>query len=474
MRKLLIIETITWKPHIETAMEIALRELDSGTNIHYYSIRDGLPSCEDKHPIHKFIDLPKTRTQAANALLGSRVGIEHRISGFSAHEMESAAKEATSLTRLVKNNQDFSEIKYKDFHDIGWGALSSAITARRDSTLSYQHNSDLLNSFLISSIMIFDRVIRLIETINPEKVLLFNGRFATTRPVMRAAEHCGVPWLIHERGRDKNHYWLTDYQPHDYVSRQEDMKQSWEPAFEGIAREFFTGRRNRIERDWHSFTKNQKAGKLPTEMRGEGEWVTFFTSSDDELLAIGDEFKNPYFPTQRIAIAAVHEILQKMAGLNLCIRIHPHIAKKSRRDRSNWERLDLPDTVIVGPSEDFDTYAIIERSKVVVSYGSTVGVEATYWQRPSMLMGPSFYDSLNVAQLVRNKDEIFEFLENPRVFPTEGALIYGAHFRTFGTPFEYYEAGGLHHGEILGTNLDNSFPMRVIRRLRAIGGGSSS
>ncbi len=468
MSKLLIIETITWKPHIEAAMEIAIHRSKAGNVVEYYNLRNGLPVCEDSHPIHRLVNLPKIRVHAAHQLMAQRQGIEHHIGNFSKAESLAAIQSAQKLTEHVRTNEDLKKLEYKGFHDIGWGALSSAISVKRDSTINYSRERKLLTSYLASSILVYDRSEALIHKSRPDQVLLFNGRFATTRPVMRAAESCGVPWLIHERGRDKDHYWLGDCQPHNYEARQVHIRRSWKTDQVQLAQAFYQDRRNRIEREWHSFTKSQKFGKLPPALEEEGEWVTFFTSSDDELIAIGDESRNSHFPTQWDAIKAVHEVVAQLPGLGFCIRIHPHIAQKSSNDRSTWENFELPGAVIVGPAEDIDTYALMDRSSVVACYGSTVGVEATFWRKPSMLLGNSFYDRLNVTTVVRNREDIREFCLHPKVHSIEGALMYGAYFRTLGTKFEYYKADNLHRGEILGRNLDDCPQMRLANMVRSL------
>ena len=446
-------------------MEIAIRHQASGGTVKYHNLRKGLPICEDYNHIHRLIELPTIRINAAHDLIGNYDGIEHHIDSFSKAERKAAEQEARTLTHSVQTTDEFLKIGYREFHDIGWGALSSAISVRRDSTISYPHGKKLLLAYLASSIMLYQRITALIEEERPDQILLFNGRFATTRPAMRAAENCGIPWLIHERGRDKNHYWVPNYQPHNFQARQRDMISSWRPDLEELAHDFFQDRRNRIEREWHSFTKDQKVGKLPPAMKGAGEWLTFFTSSDDELVAIGNEYRNKFFPTQSDALKSVYEVTENLTNLRLCIRVHPHVAKKSRNDKSAWDKLKLPGAIVIGPTEDIDSYALIERSKIVACYGSTIGVEATYWRRPSMLLGTSFYDKLDVATLVKNEDEIHEYCQRPVVHSIAGALIYGAYFRTFGEKFKYYEAGDLHRGEILGRNLDNSPQMRLVNLL---------
>src|SRR5690349_12089160 len=116
---LLVLETITWKPHIETAMEIALRARDEGRKVLFCNLRRGLPVCEDHSRLHALVHLPETRIRRAGELL-EREGIGFRRAEYSAAEREAAAAEAGRLLAGCRGIEDVRALRYKDFHDIGW------------------------------------------------------------------------------------------------------------------------------------------------------------------------------------------------------------------------------------------------------------------------------------------------------------------------------------------------------------------
>src|SRR5439155_3442598 len=176
-------------------------------------------------------------------------------------------------------------------------------------------------------------------------------------------------------------------------------------------------RRGRVERSWRSFTKGQTEGRIPPAMHDGAKWVVFFGSSEDEYVAIGDKYANKAFPAQIDAIRAVTAVVGELAGYRLCVRLHPNIASKSAGQIAFWKRLQVPGGIVVAPEDDFDSYAMLERAHVACSYGSTVGIEATYWGKPSLLLGRSIYDRLQVTCNAQSADEIRAFLAKPIVFP---------------------------------------------------------
>jgi hypothetical protein len=461
---LLVIETITWKPHVETAMEVALERHAAGEEVVYCNLRAGLPACEDDSASHALIDLPETRLRRAAALLREQ-GIRVERPAWSPQERTQARATAAAMMRSVSSDEELKTLRYGDFADIGWGVLSSVVSVTRNSTVGVRSHRRLLRRYLESSILVYDRVRALIEEYRPTQVLFFNGRFATTRAVMRAAESTGTPWLIHERGGDRNRYALSDCLPHDMARIQDKILAGWREDQAADGRAFFQSRRNRVETTWHSFTREQQVGRLPAEMAGEGEWVAFFTSSEDEMQSIGDFNANIHYPTQMDAIEAVAEAVRQMPGVRMCVRVHPHTSIKSRADREKWARLRLPGVVVIGPGDPVDTYALIDRARVVCTYGSTVGVEATYWGRPSLLFGHSFYERLGVCEIATGPEQVLNFLRSPHTFPVERTLPYGAYWERLGQPYRFYRADNLHRGSILGVYLDDSTPVRVAKRL---------
>ena len=461
---LLIIETITWKPHIETAIEIALNSRESGQDVVYCNLRSGLPICEDHSVSHTIFDLPETRIGRAGSLL-QQAGTTLLRPQYNQLERKHARTTARSLLSGCQTLEDVKQLGYGEFRDVGWGAISSTASVQRTSDVSLWRHRKMLRAFVESSILVYEMVRSLIDQLQPSEVLFFNGRFATTRAVMRAAESRGVPWRIHERGRDKDHFWVTDCMPHDVDRIQALMQNKWQADQEAASRTFFNSRRNRVERDWHSFTRKQDLGRLPEGLAKTEDLVTFFTSSEDELLAIGDSLVNHLYPTQLDAIRAVAAAVDSMPNTRLCIRVHPHIAHKSRSDRRKLDALNIPGAIVLGPEDPVDTYALIDRSKVVCSYGSTIGIEATYWGRPSLLFSRSYYDGLGVCETAVDASQVLAFLHAPRVFPQERTLPYGAFWELLGDPYRHYRADNLHRGKICGLYLDDSRAIRAAKMM---------
>jgi hypothetical protein len=184
------------------------------------------------------------------------------------------------------------------------------------------------------------------------------------------------------------------------------------------------------------------------------------------MAAIGDVLTNHRFPSQRAAVEALSQAVSRVPGLRLCVRVHPQHAQKSARERLSWREFEMPGVLVLGPEDPTDSYALIERSRVVASYGSTVGLEATYWGRPSLMFARAYYDRLGVATQAEDIDQVEAFLRAPVTMPQSSALPVAAYFGRLGEPYRYYDADGLHRGSILGVYLDDTPLVRVARAIR--------
>jgi Capsule polysaccharide biosynthesis protein len=460
-RRVLVVDTISWRVHVATSMEIALLAREGGASVRYMNLRRLLPAVEDGTWLPRAFDLSTLRIGRAERLLQGK-GIEVAQPALEPERVARARRTANEMLRRCSDTAAVCALAHERFAEIGWGVLSSVVDMTRNPFASLRTHAKLFERFLESALLTYDAVRTAIRQFAPDTVVLFNGRYATTRAVFAAARAEGVSALIHDRGRDKDHYWLATEPILDPDYIQRCIVEFWRPELAAAGEEFFRERRARVERFWRSYTKGQTVGRIPTAMHDSARWVVFFTSSDDEYVAVGDKYVNKAFPEQIDAVRAVEKAIGVFPGHRLCVRVHPNVATKSREQIAFWRKLRIDGGIVVAAEEDFDSYAMLERSDLVCSYGSTVGIEATYWGKPSLLTGRSIYDRLGATFNAASIEEIRGFLARPSVFPKLGALKYGAFFARYGTRYRHYQADDLFMGRIFGTYLD-PWPVRLVR-----------
>src|SRR5690606_4334584 len=142
--------------------------------------------------------------------------------------------------------------------------------------------------------------------------------------------------------------------------------------------------------------------------------IILFNSSDDEFAALGDEFKNDFFVNQNEGLDFLADIVGKtMPGYNLVIRMHPNLKDVHFEYVENIKKLHLsyPNVIVVEPESKVDSYSLMEKADKVISFGSTTGLEASYWGIPVILLGKCFYYYSDVAYVPGGKYEIEKLLK---------------------------------------------------------------
>jgi hypothetical protein len=192
-----------------------------------------------------------------------------------------------------------------------------------------------------------------------------------------------------------------------------------------IGATWFEDRKSHTDSNNDLFVGIQEQGSLPVLPEAD-QLVVYYSSSGDEIAEIGLDWTQ-YLGSQENALRVLAEECRKRPNTKLIVRTHPHMRLKPASDLRDWiQAVDLasPD-LHIDPYSSVDSYALMERADLVFTYGSTAGVEAGYFGRPVVVMGPSAYDELGFAKRVNSASEISDCLDNPPKSNSEGATLYG-------------------------------------------------
>ncbi len=436
----------TVAPHFEAELEIAQKHLDAGDEVLLLSCEGQLANCD--------FNIDRDETRCANCR-------GRRAHGFDllAPKCKTFALNATEPTMIPQfaSLQELMDWKVENF-DVGYAALSSLVSVCRDPEPDLVEHAALLKKFIDSALGTWQRTLEFIERNRPDRIYVYNGRFAAMRAVFRACQHAGVACFMHERGCDLNHYdVLENHLPHDIVGVDAVIRKLWSNADVGsrdaVGATWYEDRIARVERNWHSFTKEQQAGLLPEGFDATRRNVSIFCSSDDEFVAIGDSWKNGLYPNQVEAIAAIAKsMLEASPKTQLYLRVHPNLKAVDNERKRQMMALDYPNLSIIAADASTDTYALMNASDLTVTFGSSVGMEAVFWGKPSVLLGPCLYQDLGGPVRSHSHDETISLLCRDLAAAQDktGALMYGHWFQTRGFRYEYFQAESLFEGKFKG------------------------
>lgn len=464
MRIAIISPYQTVNPHFEAELEILQRHLDAGDQVMNWSCLGQQSLC----------DFNMTGNQAVCESCVSRraMGLDllsHHVANRPLMTNRSPFALPAELSQPIETLEQLRSLMIDNF-DIGYASLSSLVSWLRDPAPDLRLHQPRLQEIIANSWAVYQATLQKLENEKPDRVYVFNGRFAVVRAVLRATQRMSVDCFIHERGSTHGRFQLYKNRlPHDIDYILSRMNQFWDQAEPetrmAAGNQWFVDRRNRIERGWKSFVREQQADRLPADWSNAHHNVVLFCSSEDEFAAIGDSWDKRPYPSQLAGLKHLLLLLQNPQA-KLTVRLHPNL---KTAPRSLYEPfLNLVDSrlSVITPESPIDSYALLEHADTCVTFGSSVGVEAIYYQKPSILLGPCFYQDLvgtyqplrdfvgDASTLSHQHPAVLELakrLNQPQdSMPIDGALRYGFWMQEHGIDYQYYQGTAFNEGTFAG------------------------
>jgi capsule polysaccharide export protein KpsC/LpsZ len=276
---------------------------------------------------------------------------------------------------------------------------------------------------------------------------------------MRACQAEGVNFVIHERGANKDKYALfPDNSPHDLKYIQSEVLRLWNESDpeqrEKEGRSFYELTASGQEIGWFSFTSNQK-NVLPENWQTDQYNVVIFSSSEDEFASLSEEWHNHIYPSQINGIKRIAADLLSEKQVHFFLRVHPNLKKVDNEEKRALYALEAENLTIVKAESEVSSYKLLKEANLILTFGSTMGIEAVYQGKPSILAGRSLYSELGATYNPTNHQEVVELIKNPPpALDKTGAIIYGHYCKTFGTNFRFYKPESLDKGSFHGVYLN--------------------
>jgi len=287
---------------------------------------------------------------------------------------------------------------------------------------------------------VFDQTMALIHSRGITCVAVYNGRFLHDGAVTAAAKASGIPVLSYDLGGSQTNYDLTIDDTHDWEALQRRMLNlysTWDPSErDRIGISWFLERTEHKDPSNSKFVESQAIGNSVDLPQGK-KIVVFFSSSGDEISEL-DLNWDDYFGSQENALHLVSRICAENPDIFLIVRSHPHKRHKPVRDVTDWIAAvgEANPDLHLNPHSNVDSYTLMRQADLVVTYGSTTGVEAAFAGKPVIVMGPSAYNSIGAALQVFNEKDLRSAIEHPHKGSQEGPISFGLLMKRRGFNFQ--------------------------------------
>ncbi len=473
----LFVESIAVTPHLETSAEIALTLKSQGHDVSFAWVGEDLPWSDFNLPFYyKFFGLSLSFRLTWLKKIFKKNNIDYCvIKDVDSHQREYIFKWSDDFQGNIGKLKSYNYKRY----NLGMGAASSLISLYKDSQLNTLNNKKKVKLALTSSAIVFERSLAIIKALAPDFVVTFNGRFCTSKPIVLAAESLKIKVLRHERGSTFLKYELYSNSIHDFSYIKRRIIDSWKNAplkyRTIIAKNFFSRKKAGDSIGWYSYTKYQTHGFAPQKKQG-FKRVVYFSSSDDEFAAISESDNQGVWLNQINAVKNLIKAVSMIPNTELIIRLHPNLKNKSLNERSRW--LNLPKKcVIIDAKNKIDSYALLDSADIVVTFGSTIGMESVFINKPTILMGPAAYSGTNSVIEPKNYNDLFGALKDNLMFPKSNlkkifCYKYAYYYMTYGIDYKYYKPISLGSGFFLEVNYGYwpnliFFTRRILRYLKS-------
>lgn len=287
---------------------------------------------------------------------------------------------------------------------------------------------------------VFDQTLSLIQYRDITCLAVYNGRFLHDWAAAAAARASGIPVLNYDLGGHQTNYDLTIDDTHDWEALQRRMLNlyaSWDPNERDlVGSSWFLERTEHKDPSNSKFVEAQSIGSSVDFPLGK-KIVVYFSSSGDEISELDLDW-NDYFGSQENALKLVSRICAEDPDTYFIVRSHPHKRHKPEHDVHDWIAAvnEANPDLHLDPHSEVDSYTLMRQADLVVTYGSTTGIEAAFAGKPVIVMGPSAYNSLDAAVQVFNEKDLRAAIAAPQAGSREGSISFGLLMRRRGFNFQ--------------------------------------
>ncbi|HWQ83027.1 MAG TPA: hypothetical protein VN363_00580 [Anaerolineales bacterium] len=359
----------------------------SGVPVHHFLCESGLQPCvlgTNREDHTKSPPCKACLAQSARIYTGAST----RPFQFQANQELSLAVDSLSVAELSQLQIPARQAGLSLDQEIPLGSLvlpSVRWALRMHHLENSQSNRYLLRQYILSAYRVLGEFASALQSVQPAAVLVFNGIMYPEAAARWVSKALGFPTYAHEVGFQRNSAFFTEGQPTAYPM---DIPEDFELT---------EAENQRLD----EYLAKRFQGQFS--MAGIQFWPEM-RRLDEEFLAKAAEFKqivpvftnvvydtsqvhaNVVFPHMFAWLDHVLEIIHRHPETLFVIRAHPdemrpNSKKLSRESVREWvkhNRLDQLDNVVFIDSQEYlSSYELIQRSKFVIVYNSSIGLEAT-------------------------------------------------------------------------------------------------
>lgn len=346
------------------------------------------------HKIRKLIRTANPNVKINREMLFNEVWVAHYMAG---------------LLKEIEQLDSLPDLKYLEFEGVNPGSAiaSELATITRDAEVKLQKHKLLIRILIQSYLEVYSATIMFNSKFNINVVHIYNGRFLHERAVWDASKRQNIGVLLFETTR--NRYFQRKEGFHSRLNNQKVMLDHWSSADETLEKKITLGSHyfNELRSSANPFSSGTHSVVELTK-----PYFVYFSSSDDELVGFWDE-REEKLGTQLECIRSLQSYFDGQSNFNLMIRVHPNLKNKAPEVIEKWECLESSDmTKIFRAQEKISSYDLLDGSIGVISFGSTMCIEAAFSHKPSLVLSDCGFDEIGAVDKANTWQEAINWIES--------------------------------------------------------------
>lgn len=433
--------------HHSQVIELVWRNYANGNKLFVLHCKGDLVTCP-QNPEH---DLTQCRNCIATTHRTIKRNLPPGVTNIFLNLQEELIDENLLLGAFTNQNvlKDFT------FNDIPFGkmVLNQLVDKQQDIVIPESVLKLDARKLLVNSLKLYKSALNTLVKNEINEVYVWNGRRSSDGPVIYAAKELGLKCNTFISGSKPNRIWVLGDFIHSIPANNEDLNRVVASELQS------SGRTVVVEQAKEIFDSFEKGTSAVPGIRFFGDkWkysiesrqfeniskprLVIFTSSLWEFYStyssetVPEDFLNPYHSIEKICND--YFILQ---NFEIIVRWHPNLSTSGfgEKELMNNTVLNCPHAKHLLPDSPFNSYQLINSADFIVTYGSTIGIEAAYRGKISILLGSATYKGIGAVYEPKSYLEFIEMLNKADLgpLPITRAEDWAFWFGTLGSQFGF-------------------------------------
>jgi hypothetical protein len=348
------------------------------------------------------------------------------------------------------------------------------------------HNTKFLyRQFILSAWNVVCRSEELISRVKPAAVLVFNGMFFPEAAIRAVALKHSIRIITHEAGIQLFSGFFTEGEATAYpvaIPSSFKLSKTQDQRLDAYLAERFEGRFSMADVQFWPNMDNLSEDLLADIDRYQ-QLVSVFTNV---IFDTSQPHSNLVYPEMFTWLDSLLPIFKKHPKALFVIRAHPdetRPGKTSQETVADWaihrELNNFKNVRFIGPEQHLSSYDLIRKSKFILVYNSTIGLEASIMGIPVLSAGRARFTQYQTVYFPKTRaaylKKLEEFLKIKKLKPLPAhriqarRFLYYQLFRTSLSFEKFLESDGIWSGFVRLTDFqsddlraENSETMRIL------------